>query len=703
MKPACRAPAAVAPIAFYVAPDGRDTWSGTLPAANARKTNGPFATLERAARAVRGLKKKGLLPAPVEVRLRGGLHLLPRPLTLTPEDSGNPPRTWWSRVLAPAHTVTWCAYRNEVPIVSGGRRITGWTETTVAGRRAFVATVPGVKQGRWTFHQLWVNGRRASRTRLPKTGLFHIAALPGAKFEEKPNSHKEMFTGQDRFGYAEGDLQPWRNIEDVEFVGLHYWIDSRIKFQSVDPKTRTARLQWKPKMRLSEDAELKSATYYVENVFEALEDAGQWYLDRPSGKVFYLPRPGERADQLEVIAPVQDAVLRLAGDWTKGKPVEFVQFRDLVFAHNEWHVKDPREKLSIQAAFQVPGAVELRHARECRFDRCRVEHTETYAFELTDGCMDVTLDRCTLSDLGAGGVKIWHTLGAAPKGMTGSAQLPATTCRRITVTDCEIGDGGHRHHQAVGVLIGKCSGNKILHNHIHDFDYTGISVGWTWGYAESAAYGNIIEYNHVHDIGRGVLSDMGGIYLLGVAPGTRVRHNVFHDIWSRTYGGWAIYTDEGSTDVLIENNLAYRTNRQAFHQHYGRDNIVRNNIFAFGGEGQLARSREEGHCSLHFTRNIVLLDEPAGRVAAYAWNEKGLASDHNLYWNFKGKVAFNGNSFAAWRRLGMDAHSRVANPGFRNPRGGDFRLKPNSPALKIGFVPFDLSTVGPRQKEERTR
>ena len=107
----------------------------------------------------------------------------------------------------------------------------------------------------------------------------------------------------------------------------------------------------------------------------------------------------------------------------------------------------------------------------------------------------------------------------------------------------------------------------------------------------SHSYGNVIEYNHIHDIGRGVLSDMGAIYTLGVQPGTRIRRNLIHDIDSRGYGGWGIYTDEGSSHILIEDNIVYRTKSGGYFHHYGKNNLICNNIFAFSREHGVIRRK----------------------------------------------------------------------------------------------------------------
>lgn len=687
------------PIQFFVSPDGNDRWSGRLAAPNKSRANGPFATIERARKAVRALRQNGALPRAARVELRGGIYELPKPLVFDAMDSGSPaPADEWGRVTGPSRDVTYSAYRDEKPVLSGGRRITGWRATTVNGRVAWVAHVPEVAAGRWNFTQLWVNGQRAHRPRLPRQGLFRIESLLGTVVW-KGSVHKVLFTGQDRFRFAPGDLLNWRNVRDIEFVALHYWIESRAPFDRINTATREARLQWKSRMRLTDDHTDKGAQYYVENVFEALEHPGEWYLDRPSGQLTYLPRSGENIKTAEIVAPRLPQLVILRGDAARGKPVEYMHFEGLTFSHSEWTPGGEALTASAQAACHIPGALSFRHARNCVVRHCAIEHVGSYGVECTEGCSDVQLAGNRIADLAGGGVKIWHTLppGTSSRAETDGVAAPCLSCRRISVSDNEIADGGHRWRQAVGVLIGKCGGNQVLHNHIHDFDYTGISVGWTWGYAEGNAYGNIIEHNHIHHIGRGVLSDMGAIYLLGVSPGTRIRYNLIHDVESRGYGGWGIYTDEGSSFILIENNVVYRTKSAGFHQHYGRENLVRNNIFALGREEQFTRSRLEPHSSFTLTGNIFYFDA-GGKVATGDWTDLRAVVDRNLYFNARGKpLEFAGGTFRQWQRRGMDRHSLVANPLFVAPQRGDFRLKRGSPAAKIGFVPIDVSDVGARK------
>jgi len=704
-------------IEIFVSPEGRDSWTGRRADANRGGTDGPLRTLVAAQRAVRRLKKRGRLPGPVRVVLRGGRYELRRPLVFTPRDSGMPAVVHQWRVEAEEAPVTYAAYPGETPVISGGRRIKRWRRDEIDGREVWVASLPAVKSGKWAFRQLFVNGQRRLRPRLPREGEFHVEKLIDPGDDAKP-----WVGGNHRFVYGEGDLRTWRNLQDVEILAMHVWYSSRMNIASLDEKRRVVNLDRGSQGRLiGSHLSALQAAYYVENVFEAIRP-GEWYLDRPAGKLYYMPLAGEDADTAEVIAPALDELMVLDGDAETGAFIEALHFEGLSFEHNRWrrppvvagkrrkgHSKPKAVGGYGQAAVQVPGAVQAKGLRFCSFERCRFANLGTYALELVGGCRDVLIGGNEFADLGAGGVKVWHVAGRGDDPRT--AEPPYVHgCRRIRVTDNHIHHCGLDELSAVGILVGRCSGNEISHNHIHHLYYTGISVGWTWGYGdENNAYGNVIEHNLVHDIGQGKLSDMGGIYTLGQARGTRIRLNVFHHVISRDYGGWGIYPDEGSSELLIEHNLVYRCKSASFHQHFGRNNLVRNNIFALGRLGQMQITRGEPHMTVVFRGNIIYFDggdvisgnEPPGFMQN-DYSPRNVTFERNLYFDASRKrPKFLKMPFSKWRALGFDAGSRIADPKFVNPAKDDFRLRPDSPAFKLGFQPFDLSAVGPRPQYAR--
>ena len=675
------APPRPGPGIFFVSPRGDDHWSGTRPAPTWTRSDGPFATLPRAVAAAREWKQHaGSAPTQSpSIFLRAGLYFLAEPLALGPEDSG----------------LSISAYGTERPELSGGRRVTGWQAVTVDGRRLWAAALPEVREGKWFFRELWTNGKRAVRARHPNRGYLKVDALL--------DNPAEWTKGQMRFAFYPGDLPAWKTATEAEIVVMSRWVESRLPIFSIDEQEHIVNFSKRSVFHLD-----PGDPYYLEGAFEALDQPGEWYLDRIAGTLYYLARPGETLRNLEAIAPVLTQVIRLDGRPEAGQFVDQVRFRGVTFSHTEWCFpqgfdKD-KGKPSIwpppdaevggfgQAAVGVPGAVWGQGARECAFEACGFTHIGDYGLELARGCQRNKILRCEFSDLGAGGVKL---------GETSLRSQPAEQSRGNEISDSAIHDGGKLFHSAIGIWVGQSPDNRLTHNLIHDFYYTGISIGWTWGYGPALATNNLVAFNEVHHIGvksdgdGPILSDMGGIYTLGMQPGTRVLNNLWHDIAGLRYGGWGIYFDEGSSSIVARSNVVYRTTHGGFHQHYGATNVVENNIFAFARDHQLQRTRPEPHTSFTFATNIVYFD--TGVLLGGNWSNDRYQMDWNLYFDARADakpLRFADAPLETWRARGHDQHSVVADPLFVAPAKNDFRLPPASPAFKLGFQPIDLARAG---------
>ena len=653
-----------APDDFYVATNGNDGWSGTLAAPNAARTDGPFATVHRAQQAARGIGG-GQREGPVTVQVRGGMYFLDAPLVFTPEDSGSPE----------APTV-YANYPGERPVLSGGRRLGDW-EVDAQGR--WTTVLPDVARGEWAFSQLFVNGERRFRPRLPAEGYFYIAKELGPTEAVKAK-------GYDRFGFCPGDIRAdWTNLQDVEVLCFHQWSMSRLRIGAVDDGSRAVTFTG-PTCNRSYWAGLQRGhRFLVENVAEALGTPGQWYLDRGTGRLAYVPRDGEDHVSASVIAPRLGRLVELQGQADLGLPVENVELRGLTFSHTNWTVP-PRGHSFPQAEANLGAALRATMARRCVVQSCSFSHLGEYAMEWGAGCTHNRVEDCDVYDLGAGGIKL---------GTAGYSRDEAMVAGHNIVRNNRFVQGGRMHPAAIGIWIGHSPHNRVEYNDVYDFYYTGISMGWQWSYAPSNAHHNTISHNHVYQIGQHVLSDMGGIYTLGPTPGTVVAFNRFHDIQSYSYGGWGIYFDQATSEILAENNVVYRTKTGGFHQHFGKDNVVRNNVFAFAKTGQVQRTRPEDHRSFTFECNIVLWDE--GPLLHGRWDDEGFVMDHNVYWHRGGEeIRFGKHSLEEWLAKGQDTNSVLADPRFVDPDGVDFRLASDSPALSVGFKPFDMGDVGCR-------
>lgn len=666
---------------YFVASHGNDANPGTKAQ--------PFATLERARDAIRELKHAGPLKEPVTVRLQGGTYPLSQEVQFGPDDSGTE-----------ACPITYAAAEGAAVVLDGGRRITSWKKHD---DKLWVADLPEVASGAWRFRQLYVNGQQRIRARTPNEGYLRVAGCPEGT-PKTAHYHKDCET----FQFKPGDIRAdWTNLSDVEVIVYHFWTDSHLPIKTVDTASNLVTFAHKAGKTFTDDFSEDGARYIVENVFEGLDAPGEWYLNRRTGRLFYYPMPGEDLAAAEVVAPFASTHLRLEGKPAERRFIEHLRFRNLSFAYTNFEFA-PGDSNDRQGSANVPAAITLRGARSCAFEQCRLFNLGTFGFEVMAGCSDNEFTGNELAQLAAGGIRVGGGKETSP---------PWERTRNNRITDNWLHHYGQDFPSAVGMLLTNTEGNTVAHNHIHHGGYTGVSIGWVWGYTRSVSQHNRVEFNHIHHIG-GVLSDMGGIYTLGVSPGTVIRNNHIHDVDANHYGGWGIYHDEGSTHLLVENNVVHHTKFAPFNIHFAKEITVRNNIFALGKLEQASRGRAEPHKSVFFENNIVYWRE--GELLSQNWkdvpytfhahpkDESGTQTltdtfefDWNLYFNptkARDEVTWAGGTWAEWQKRGKDRHSQYADPLFVNPEQGDFTLRSESPALALGFQPIDLSQVGPRIK-----
>ncbi|MCE5279538.1 MAG: right-handed parallel beta-helix repeat-containing protein, partial [Planctomycetaceae bacterium] len=486
---------------IFLSPDGRDTWSGTLPDRNSDLTDGPLATLAAAHDAVRKLRAaEPARKTPVIVMLRQGRYELDQTLELGRQDSGT----------AQSPTI-YCPWPQDKVRISGGRIVGGWT---VDPRGWWQTRLPEVAEGRWAFMQLFVDGQRRFRPRLPGKGFYLIERT----LKETPAAAGK---GYDRFGFAVGDIKAdWANRGDIEVIVFHSWTTSRLHIAAVEGNAvtftgPTAIQEWWMSLQANR-------RYLVENVKEALGKRGQWYLDRPSGVLTYVPMDGETPQRSCVIAPRLKQLMRL-------DDVEHVQFEGLTFEHADWSL-EPQGRSVIQAEVPYPAAIMAVGIRDCLFNRCVFQHVGEYALELGLGCKNNRIVDCEVIDTGAGAIKI-GSYGDADTLHGTKAQLSdETVASHNVLSNCLLAQGGRVHPGAVGLWVGHAHHNTLENNEIYDHYYSGVNLGWSGTYGPHFGHHNDFAFNLVHKIGQNLLNDMGGVYTRGISPGTTIRNNVIRDV-----------------------------------------------------------------------------------------------------------------------------------------------------------------------------
>jgi hypothetical protein len=647
---------------IFVGPAGKDTNPGT--------SQKPLATLSAARDKARLLRKQSDLKAPVEIIIKKGEYRMKGPLMLTADDSG----TLESPLIFKGET-------GSMPVFSGGKTL-GKFEKVNEG--LWKMDIAEVNDYGWYFEQLFINGKRAQRAQVVNDLFIKQVLSVKETVVLIDSSFSHDFAVQKVTLPIES--MKWLNglskadLEDAVVTFYHNWDNTRRRISAYSAKDTAIYVTGqgqKPWNGIN-----SNSLFNLENIKSALDAPGEWFLER-SGTLYYKPLPGETIEQTKAVVPVCEQLIVITGDEKQDRRVSNIRFENLSFQMTKYQMPRSGEEPA-QGAHHIGTAVVLDNTDQVSFVNCEIAHTGGGAIWYRKACTNGRVERCFLRDLGASGVKV---------GELSQPLRNEDLTRFITVDNNIMSGGGMVFPCAVAVMIFNASDNEITHNEINNYQYSGVSVGWTWGYSASPAKRNKIAFNHIHHLGWGVLSDMGGVYTLGASEGTVVNNNVIHHIYSFDYGGWGLYTDEGSTGILMENNLVYNCRSSGFHQHYGKENIIRNNIFANNINAQLQATRIEKHRSFSFTNNIIYFN--TGDLLSNGWDEVNILTDQNCYWDPRSTaIKFKKQSWAAWQASGKDVHSVIADPGFRNVKAFDFTLTNPQSMQQIGFKPFDYSLAG---------
>lgn len=706
-------------VEFFVAVDGNDANPGTEAS--------PFATLGRARKAVREARRRS--PERITVWVREGTHYLREPLIMGPEDSGKP--------NAP---VTYAAYGAESVTVSGGRRLECHWVPYKNG--IMMCELRDVKPGRLNFTQLFVNGKRQIRARYPNydhknplvSGTGYINAgrdwsnVPPSAFPYDP----QTFTSR-----------RWSKPQEavVHIFQRHYWGNCQWEVESVDWQRHLIKLGWggfqindRPANTEYKVSNLlgRGSRFYVENVFEELDAPGEWYLSREEGRLYYMPEEGLDLGRALAEVPILENAIEFRG--SQRNPVKYIVFSGFRVAHTEStylsHYDAPSRG---DWTLHRGGAVFAEGAEDCSIEKCFFDAVGGNAVFVNNYNRRIRIRANKFVAAGDSAICLVGEKGS----VQGTQQsFPGENI----ISNNLIHDCGVFGKQIAGVFISISERNTVSHNLIYNMPRAGICINDGWG------GGQVIEFNKVHDTvletkDHGPFNSWGrsAFWCLQQSHGpishgagnvraiTRypiiIRHNYFRENRRQAYfrrnNLWGIDLDDGSSNTHIYNNLCVGIGVKLREGDY---RLVENNIFVDPG---IPPAFQVGYEYNHdrFLRNIIVISRKDDPFAVGTNPQEGKDDgpiyevvfpplhgpiareiDYNVFYSDAGEffatIRPRGSKAAVrhtldeWRGLGFDRHSVYADPMFVDPGKGDYRVQPESPALRLGFRNFDISRAG---------
>jgi hypothetical protein len=550
LSPALAAAKVPDQIAIWVSPRGHDHADGSRAH--------PFLTLARARDAVRGARRRDAR-AEIRVVLLGGVYRLAHTLVLDWRDSGRA-----------GADVVWSAAPGARPVISGAIRVAGWRLHDTA-RRIYEARVPVGLSTR----QFYVNGRRAVRAR---------SAMYPAGFTRTASG----------FLAPDGSMAGWRNPSGIEAVTRTQWKMMRCPVASIRGREIVMRQPCWTNVNVFPYLWSFQTLTWLENAYELLDTPGEWYLDGPAGRLYYIPRAGERLVSADVELPVLQALIDVRG--TLRRPVSHIRFQGLTLAYGTWlDPSGPNGYAGDQSGFHLngydhhpnlighdpntvrtPGNVRLAYARSIAFVHDDFLHLGAVGLDFNTGSQHDQIVGNRFDDISSAAIQV-----GGVSAVDARPAHPGQLTVGNVVSNNLITNTGREFEGAAGIYIGFTTRSLVEHNDINNVPWAGIAIGWGWGLLDpsgflglpsavrgqwgtyrkpTASSGNRIVDNRIRHFLQ-VLWDGGAIYTQGqqgasARDGELIAGNVASDKRSLA-GGNIFYTDGGSRYVTLEQNVSF--------------------------------------------------------------------------------------------------------------------------------------------------
>ncbi len=655
-------------LEIHIAPYGEKDAKGTQ--------DDPLRTLEQARNAVRQRRDKN---EPVTVWLHEGDYIREQSFVLIEKDGGtsNAPVVYQARPDANVRLI-------------GGRIVDDWQPVSdpdirkrlpeAAQDKVMVVDLyatgiedlgklksRGFKRGPGPAAlELFFNDEPMTLARWPNKGFVKIMGFP-KKYENKNSQGYKMGKLEGGFFYKNKRPETWQQPEKVWMHGfwMHDWADTHERIEQLDTE-RQHIITAPPR---GEYGFKTGQRYYYYNILEELDQPGEWYLDRKSGKLYFWlpssPKEGETIVSL-IEAPLIDL-----------QNVSHVTLRGL-------HLRGGRST-----------GIQVANGSHVRIGNCEIKNSGTLGIRLQGG-HEYQVRGCTISNAGETGLRV-----------QGGDTDKLTPAKHEIINNHIHGMGRWSYCYRPGIEM-RGVGIRLAHNVIHDGPHSAISF---------RGVNTIIEYNEIHSVCQ-QSGDVGAIYTgrSWVARDNVIRYNYIHHLDGLGgHGAKAIYLDDMASGMTVFGNIIYK-GQDGVYVGGGRDNLIANNLLIDMERNPIYIDARGANKHPHW-RNMVHarikteLFDILEHNPIYAEKFPDLNRIKELYENSEGFIPPAGTKVVGnvivdntpLRMPEEEAAQGVVttknnligiDPLFKDKPPENFRLHPDSPVWDIGFKPIPVKKIG---------